>query len=367
MTKKMKLELIAAKSRKLTGWLKKKDASASVDVVDMEWMDVPEGQDPVTIERLEEAKKKKELWRRKNMAKEIILELVRRVEAESGARWVLNKVVEMAWWTTRCGQAWSVLENDKQLQKEIMRRIMKQEEEEILKKKEYMKSKRLERKRIAEEVWRKKRLLCQMESEKMEIDSEDGTNVLEEAMAFLSIISVEDMDMDTPVMEDYGWNELEDAEHWILDHLQLLYGVEMDVDGQDSAVGFSIGEEIVAHQELDDFLLEYRVGVKADDDQRNESDEEIIKLNEAKFRTENDDNEFEDESGSIMPKIDKVRVTGVNVDLTNKDNYYGMGTWYLDRWRPSHKLAFEYEILSGLNNGCGNGNDSNLTPQGKNK
>ena len=127
-------------------------------------MEVEESQglDIKKVERLAQAKERKERLEIKLMVKDLIHDMVRQVPVKS----ILEECLSRSVWVGEAGKLWAVMGEDVKLQDEIERRIFKARKErrlESTKSLEKERESRLLRKKVSEELWRRKRLINSME------------------------------------------------------------------------------------------------------------------------------------------------------------------------------------------------------------
>ena len=96
--------------------------------------------------------------------KKLIQDMVRQVPAKT----ILEECLSRSVWVGEAGKLWKVMSEDMELQDEIERRIFQAKKERRLednRRLEKEKEARLLRKRVSEELWRRKRLITNMEQE----------------------------------------------------------------------------------------------------------------------------------------------------------------------------------------------------------
>ena len=131
---------------------------------EVESMEVEESQglDIKKVERLAQAKERKERLEIKLMVKDLIHDMVRQVPVKS----ILVECLSRSVWVGEAGNLWAVMGEDVKLQDEIERRIFKARKErrlESTRRLEKERESRLLRKKVSEELWRRKRLINSME------------------------------------------------------------------------------------------------------------------------------------------------------------------------------------------------------------
>jgi hypothetical protein len=220
--KRKSLAAIAAKNKKLTGWVvvKKTRLVERDQVEDME-VDSPALIDPETIIRREEAKKKKEKWKNRDCVRKLILEMVAQTEAQSAARNIMQEIVDRSWWRFKFMRVWGILEVDVPLQKVVTRMISKQEQEILEKRVSVRREERLRKKKIAEAKWSSRRAL-QEEGIRNMMDTNDEFEMekLEESMRLWTLMTdiaietgpvepleLEGMEEDIDEGEEKSWQE----------------------------------------------------------------------------------------------------------------------------------------------------------------
>ena len=112
LPKKESLALIRKTNTKISGWL---TPTSKPEMVEDDWSDdisVPEIQATEDIERREFAKMKAEVWKGRRLCKELVLEMVLRVEGLSSATLCMELVLNQAWKESREREIRRMLDGD---------------------------------------------------------------------------------------------------------------------------------------------------------------------------------------------------------------------------------------------------------------
>ena len=89
--------------------------------------DWPEMDTPETIVRKEVAKEKSMRCKVKFMCGGVLEEVIGLVQARSEATKIMNKIIDRSYWRIKISEAWRMLENDRELQCIIVKKIKRQE------------------------------------------------------------------------------------------------------------------------------------------------------------------------------------------------------------------------------------------------
>ena len=151
--KRMTLKQLAAKNTKMTDWIRRQDNIGEIkekERVDDE-EDWPEMDQPEDIIRKETAKAKSMAFKIGHMCRGIVEELVDGVSSNSAAGMILESVLRRSWWRIRLTEVWRLLEDDRNLQKAILKKIERQEKDEDYLLEVVEKEEKLERRKDARE------------------------------------------------------------------------------------------------------------------------------------------------------------------------------------------------------------------------
>ena len=387
LSKKKQIAAVAARNQKMTSWLK----DTRPEVIDMIWEDVPDPVDPIVIVRREEAKRKKEHWLAKNMATELVLELCRKVEAESVSRMMMKAVVDRAWSRIKCNGAWSWLEGDLGLQKTIGKMIKKVELDTMKKIEDEKRVARLKRKEELELRWAAKR---KSTPEDMDTQDDFAMDKLEEMMRCWSMmVELEDASSswrtwnssrlplsgvthrqsnwplcgqktgyigqdeylcvksqgeedDLPVVQDVWHGEADGHEDEVVVGMDWHCSSLADCVGQyrveDQCMDI-VEHEVVEHAYLD--IMKMELGLDKDCSKVTWS----LGYKEEKDAHEELDDWLEDLAGSRSQEEGCHGVT--KEELCSRKAYYEEGTWFLNRWveKTSTKCPPTNNMIRGKN------------------
>ena len=133
---------------------------------EVESMEVEESQglDIIKAERLAQAKEKKEKLETKFMVQKLIQEMVIQVPDKS----ILEECLARSLWVGEARKLWKDISEDLELQDEMERRIFQDRKERRLennRRQEKEKEARLLRKKVSEELWRRRNLITNLEQE----------------------------------------------------------------------------------------------------------------------------------------------------------------------------------------------------------
>ena len=213
--KRMTLKQLAAKNTKMTDWIRRQDNIGELkekERVDDE-EDWPEMDQPEDIIRKETAKAKSMAFKIGHMCRGIVEELVDGVSSNSAAGMILESVLRRSWWRIRLTEVRRLLEDDRNLQKAILKKIERHEKDDDYLLEVVEKEDRLERKKVARERWVK-------DNEKRQLYN------LEEMMASLSMYSEELVSTDDLVRtEEMEWSLLEVEEHNFIEERMNELGI----------------------------------------------------------------------------------------------------------------------------------------------
>ena len=129
----------------------------------MDWSD---DKNIVTIERKEDAKRKKEAWRIRRMCQDEVESLLSHVEGISVAGAVVAGLVDRSWTEGCRKRIWDILEADEDLKNWTKRRLELEAEDDTRVKSETIREERLLRKAMLEVEWKLRR---EMVVEDMEV------------------------------------------------------------------------------------------------------------------------------------------------------------------------------------------------------
>ena len=232
--RKKTLKRLAKENQKLTGWLNANPKPSLVvpttatqaEVVEMEISVEAAQPDPETIERRMRRDAKKEAWMVKEMINKLLGDVVRNIPGTSVVRGVIKEVVEMAWWRIGLNTVWSVLVNDRRMQRMVSWR---------------MESQKMEEKFLMESMLREERLAV-------------GRKRKEEILNTI-------MEVDDPEEIDMEWIDAEKMEHGFLSDMLEKLALECgkDVPMDESEQDDKYFDEQLEHTILDQLLLDWDI------------------------------------------------------------------------------------------------------------
>jgi hypothetical protein len=232
--RKKTLKRLAKENQKLTGWLNANPKPSLVvpttatqaEVVEMEISVEAAQPDPETIERRMRRDAKKEAWMVKEMINKLLGDVVRNIPGTSVVRGVIKEVVEMAWWRIGLNTVWSVLVNDRRMQRMVSWR---------------METQKMEEKFLMESMLREERLAV-------------GRKRKEEILNTI-------MEVDDPEEIDMEWIDAEKMEHGFLSDMleKLVLECGKDVPMDESEQDDKYFDEQLEHTILDQLLLDWDI------------------------------------------------------------------------------------------------------------
>ena len=157
-TKKLALKKAAESSKSILDWIKPNPKSRQDE--DMDWSDdknIPGGESIITIERKEEAKRKKESWRIRRMCQDEVESLLSHVEGTSVAGALVAGLVDRSWTEVCRKRIWDMLEADEDLKNWTKRRLELKAEDDARTKAETIREERMLRKAMLEFEWNLRR------------------------------------------------------------------------------------------------------------------------------------------------------------------------------------------------------------------
>ena len=288
---------MAKKNSKLTNWVtngKIPVTSEKHDDENIDDTDWPEVEDPIKIMRIEMAKEKSRRSKISFMCKGIIDEMVNSVEARSEVNKIVDMVLDRSVWRIRIFEVWSLLEEDKNLQAVVMKKILRQEKEKREEMEAMARDERIGRRVVAKRKW------WARQTEKEMVN-------LEEMMTCLTVCSREP-EKHVQVVE-MEWSETELVEHVLLDRWMKELGIEDNMEDQLLGVDF-------------DKEMRYLEGVLAN--------------NEARDSFKNDDKNITSNQDWVMPDTGGDQLVEGPEDhdqlRVNTVAYHSLGTWFLNNW-----------------------------------
>ena len=216
------MKKLAKENMKVTEWLqskKREQEPEEIKIVETMEVDAPDLVDTDTIERKEAARARKIKWKNRFDVSNIVKELVESVMARAAVERVLEEVISRSTWRIKINKVWSMLEDDPLLQEVVKTKMRRQEQELQL---------------LVAEMAREDRLLV-VKDLKLKFASrrlEKDMVSLEEMMLALDItISREELaggqTKNQEEQEDMDWMVVDEAEHALLDQLQMELGIEV--------------------------------------------------------------------------------------------------------------------------------------------
>ena len=148
------LKQLAASNLKLTSWMKpSKETSKSRKTEEMEIDDAdwPEVEEPAAVMRRERAKEKSRKAKVWFLCRNVVESVVDQLTARSVVNRMLDRVIDRSVWRLRIGEVWKLVEEDKELQSVILKKVRRQEREVT---EAVERSDRLERKLVTKDRWR---------------------------------------------------------------------------------------------------------------------------------------------------------------------------------------------------------------------
>ena len=304
------LKQLASSNLKVTSWMKpsktpKIRKTEEMEIDDADW---PEVEEPATVMRREVAKEKSRKSKVMFLCRNVVESVVDQINARSVVSRMLEQVMDRSVWRIRIGEVWRLLEEDKELQSVILKKVRRQEREVT---EAVERSDRLERKLVAKDRWRTGYMERQMDN-------------LEELMACLTVcreeLGREEYGVQTEVMD---WTQTEMVEHSLLDDLIGELGIQnMDM---------SRTSEVDFEQEME--YLE----MLGHDNGGEEADLDMMSSYNVKY------------AGGMLRNIgdedleyDWLEEPGVNTRA-----YYTCGTWFLNNWVRGHSESGRMDMSHG--------------------
>ena len=165
----------------------------------------------------------------KEMVTKLLEDVVRNIPGTSVVRQVMEDVLEMAWWRMKLNAVWSVLVDNKKMQRMVLWRV---------------ESQRMEEQFLME---------CMMKEERLARGRKRKNEILNSRMD----VDVPEIEIDT----DMDWMQDEKKEHVFLSEMleMLELGFSQDVPMKDIDEEKECFDDILEHTILDQLLLEWDI------------------------------------------------------------------------------------------------------------